>query len=656
VTVTTTILRSLVRLVLTVLLVLSITFIAVAAPSSRGTMSILYEYVNYVRGVVLLDLGSTGSGVAAEFYVSPALPRSIALVFPPLLVAVLLSVAFARVTYIHRLRWAERRLGWLPAAAYSIPIPFVVVVLTMAAGGFLPPGMSTSVGFAEMSFIRQLFDLVRHLVLPWVTLLIFPLLILMGALTTEVNRHEQSALVTSLVARGYSRREVFRHHLRRRLLAVSFERIEAVFPLVVTYLALVESVFRYTGLGHYLIKPYRELFAGEDVFIVSHAALAYLAVISVVVQSACRLASRLLRRQEAEQTEKGSTSRTIAGVAVVAVLLGFGNSLIPGEAPRIAWLSYAIVALSVVGLLYGFLTHRRRRDAATEPGNATAPVVEVRRPANPENRRAWVRIGALAGLLVVMSVVAWALPPPPELTGWQRATQQAAPYVERLLYHMHLSLYATRGLAPLLAVALAGTLAGLLTAMLTADVGIPMVRPAVALLAVFPAVLLIIVLVRLVGGGTAIIVAFSVIGVVRAHTHFADRLSDLRSTDFMHYNALLGRGMTFRFLWHILPNTADDIARIALVLLGDLVVLRANLRYVGIRFARGLETAAGPPSFLDRAGGVMLGLEWGGLIGAASDGLVRRYYMPIVVPILFLAGVMVAIRALAATTSEVRRV
>jgi ABC-type dipeptide/oligopeptide/nickel transport system permease component len=708
-----------------VFVILSVTFIVTSATSAAqyADLHVLYRYVLYIRDLLTFSLGETSEGIPAGFYIVPSIARSVLVLLPSLLMAASAVMLLVRNTAIHRGALLQRSAGSVSALGYSVPIPFIAVLLFALAGAtdWFPLGMTSSVNYEELSLPAKIWDRIHHLILPWVTLGIFPFLSSLRAVERRYEHLRDAPIVTAARARGLSRRLIYRHHLRRPLLAELLEHLAGAMPILITYLALVETVYRYTGLGFYLIGPYASgrWSSPTGGLIVSQAALVYVAIFSVLAQFLFRTLETLLIPQLRGGSAKQSTDRSwfIIGIAGLAAMVGVAAGLLPQiPTPAPALLRVVATGIVVAALLVLLIRGRAAEDREPRGVAPRSRMPAVRKhdgPAHTEeqgqqrrhkwrasllrhylahNRRAVRRIVVGAAGLVLFMGAGILVGEPEPLSRMAALRPQATPLGPRLLFHLQAAVSTARSLPMLIAVATLGVFAAAAAACASVFARPPFLDRGIKGVTLFPALLIVAMLLNLTGGAAAYLYAFLLIAIAHQYGAFRDRLTLLRQESFVTYSRTLGRGFFFILRRHIWPNLRRPIAHASALVAADLLVLRANLRFVGIRRPYDLRRAAAQAEQTGRSSGASEGVagglldsllgrlfgpdaapierildgarqvvanmyseSWGNLVQNGVRGFIRGYYLPVVFPLAMLLATVALLRLVAAGISDLER-
>ena len=212
------------------------------------------QYAMYVGNVLRGNLGESfvqRRPVAA--LLRERLPHTIMLAGAALLLGFALGIALALLQALHAGSRRDALLGALALAFASTPTFWLGLVLLWVFGqilGWLPlSGMTTPVLHEQMGMMARAMDVLRHLVLPALTLALVQ--------TAAIARFQRGALVDTLraefvraaKARGLAGRAVLLRHALRSALAPVVTLAGFTVPTLLAGSVLVETVFGWPGMG-----------------------------------------------------------------------------------------------------------------------------------------------------------------------------------------------------------------------------------------------------------------------------------------------------------------------------------------------------------------------------------------------------------------------
>jgi peptide/nickel transport system permease protein len=268
--------RRLVMLVPLVWLVVTLAFVVVQAapgsyadtidnprlsPETRAALRAHYgvdepmprQYLRWLGAVATGDLGTS-------FMYREPVARVLARALPPtlilagtglaitLLLGFVLAVASARNPY----GWADRVISFFSLALYGVPTFWLAggLIMVFSLGlGWLPPSHMHSVGASELGAFASLIDLLRHLILPAVSLGVLGATGTARYLRATLLDIRSSRFMLAARARGLPEwRLLWVHALRPALLPV-VTIFGLSLPLLVSGSVVVETIFSWPGMG-----------------------------------------------------------------------------------------------------------------------------------------------------------------------------------------------------------------------------------------------------------------------------------------------------------------------------------------------------------------------------------------------------------------------
>jgi len=215
---------------------------------------IAVQYGMYVGNALRGNLGESFTmrrGVATV--IAERLPRTALVAGAALLLAFALGIAVAVLQAARAGGWTDGALGAITLAFSSTPVFWLGLVLLLVFSqwlGWLPVGgMTTAVEHERMGMMARMFDVLRHLVLPALTLGLVQ--------TAEIARYQRGALVDALGAefvrtaraKGLRERTVLVRHALRSALAPVIVLAGMSVPALLAGSVLIETVFGWPGMG-----------------------------------------------------------------------------------------------------------------------------------------------------------------------------------------------------------------------------------------------------------------------------------------------------------------------------------------------------------------------------------------------------------------------
>jgi peptide/nickel transport system permease protein len=217
----------------------------------------------YLERVLTLDLGySFRHGMSVSDLIATRLGPTLLLMLTVLVMSVGLGVVLGVIAARNLNRWRDNVISVLAVLAYATPVFWaglmLIVVFSVKLGWFPVSGMEEVAAFKE-GWSRA-FDILRHLVLPAVTLTLFYLALYTRLMRASVLDQYAMDYVITARAKGLTERQIaWRHVLRNAMLPVltmAGVQIGALLGGAV----VVETVFAWPGLG---FLAYESLFARD---------------------------------------------------------------------------------------------------------------------------------------------------------------------------------------------------------------------------------------------------------------------------------------------------------------------------------------------------------------------------------------------------------
>jgi peptide/nickel transport system permease protein len=186
-----------------------------------------------------------------------AFPNTLALMTLGLGTGFLLGIGVAIAQVRHLGKRADRFLGGISLALFSVPDFWFALMMLVAFTFWLrifPSGGSVDVMHDYLGPAERALDRIKHLILPALTLalLYFPL----------IARHQRAALVDTLPsdfvvtarAKGVSESRVISRHALRNALLPIVTLLGVAFPALLTGAVFVERVFSWPGMGTLIVS------------------------------------------------------------------------------------------------------------------------------------------------------------------------------------------------------------------------------------------------------------------------------------------------------------------------------------------------------------------------------------------------------------------
>ncbi len=272
--------------------------------------------VRYLRGVadfVLLDWGQSlisGRPVRAE--VARFLPATLELAVLGIVWGTLLGATLVLAAHATGWRWLLQPVRGLAAMGLTVPIFWMGILFILLFGvnlGWLPVGgrfnfqysAPSGTGFLLLDSLLQadaqafLISL-RHLILPVMTLGLYPAAVVAGTLEARLNEDFLQRLVIALESRGYSPLRIWGRHVPRLVSGPVVTVVGTQAGMLLGGAVLTETVFSWPGMGRFLVDGV----LNRDLFVIQHGLL----LIVVLALSLVTISDLLARRLDHQLAEK----------------------------------------------------------------------------------------------------------------------------------------------------------------------------------------------------------------------------------------------------------------------------------------------------------------------------------------------------------------
>ncbi|HKB76052.1 MAG TPA: ABC transporter permease [Myxococcales bacterium] len=222
---------------------------------------ILAGYLRWLWHLLRGDLGTSfRDGRPVLSLLGEALPVTLLLSIPSLLIGYLLAVPVGIVSAARPGGWLDRSLATLAFILHSLPLQWVALVLVVWPGGFPIQGLHSE-GTTSLP------DLLAHLVLPVVCLSYGSVAVISRFLRSSMLEEMRQDYVRTARAKGLSEAAVIlRHALPNSLLSL-ITLFGLTFPALASGAVIVERIFGLPGMG----KLTFEAVLGRDVPVVMGA-------------------------------------------------------------------------------------------------------------------------------------------------------------------------------------------------------------------------------------------------------------------------------------------------------------------------------------------------------------------------------------------------
>lgn len=212
------------------------------------------RFVIFIGKVLVLDLGRSPiqHATVAQLIVE-RLPATLLLMLSAIVLAMVLGILFGVLAAARHNAWLDRLISVVALVVYATPmfwLGLMLIVLFSVYLDLLPSGGMAKIAGGYTGAAYAL-DVLRHLILPAVTLALFYVAIYTRLTRSSMLEVYRLDFIRTARSRGLSERAVARHALRNALLpVVSLAGVQLGHVLGGSI--LVETVFAWPGLGRLL--------------------------------------------------------------------------------------------------------------------------------------------------------------------------------------------------------------------------------------------------------------------------------------------------------------------------------------------------------------------------------------------------------------------
>ena len=218
----------------------------------------LSQYFKLIGSIVTLDFSQevwTEPGVTVGEKLSTAVPRSLALTVPALVITTFISILVAMLSAFYRGRWVDRSLVFF--AVLGMSVSFLVYIIFGQYGAYkLQQWLGTPV-FSIHGYEPGVMNWAFYMLLP----VLISVVVSMGYDTrfyrAVMVEETQADYITTARAKGASQSKVMFVHMLRNAMIPIVTRVMITLPFLVTGSILLEEFFGIPGMGYVLLTAIR---------------------------------------------------------------------------------------------------------------------------------------------------------------------------------------------------------------------------------------------------------------------------------------------------------------------------------------------------------------------------------------------------------------
>ena len=243
---------------------------------------VLKQYGRWMGNVLRGDLGySPSANMPVAQAMKDYLPATILLAFVTFLLVVLFGVWFGSLSAVHKDKWQDILARLVSVGGFSLPIFVLGLLLLMVfygkLGWFAPGGYSVQTdliihgpsfkmytGFLLIDSLlngnlRVFADVLRHLVLPAVTLCVGSFALMVRVMRSSMLEELNKDYIRAARAKGLSERAVVYKHAGKNAIIPVITLASIQFIRLLGGTVIVETIFDYPGIGRFGVMAAQQL-------------------------------------------------------------------------------------------------------------------------------------------------------------------------------------------------------------------------------------------------------------------------------------------------------------------------------------------------------------------------------------------------------------
>ncbi len=244
--------------------------------------NVLKQYGRWMGNVLKGDLGySPSANMPVSQAMKEYLPATIQLAFVTIVLVVLFGVWFGSLSAVHKDKWQDVLARFISVGGFSLPIFVLGLLLLMVfygkLGWFAPGGYSVHTdlvihgpsfkmytGFLLIDALlngnwRVFVDVLRHLVLPAVTLCIGSFALMVRVMRSSMLEELNKDYIRAARAKGLSERAIIYKHAGKNAVIPVITLASIQFIRLLGGTVIVETIFDYPGIGRFGVMAAQQL-------------------------------------------------------------------------------------------------------------------------------------------------------------------------------------------------------------------------------------------------------------------------------------------------------------------------------------------------------------------------------------------------------------
>lgn len=213
------------------------------------------QFTAYIRNLLQGNLGiSFANRQQVNEILTERVGRTVLLVFTGEIFAILLGMSIGLIAAWKRGTWVDSAALFFALVMWALPTFFLGIILLILARGVLPTGGMVTPGLAQEGTPEYWIDVLRHLILPTITLAITSAsgyMLIMRSSVVEVLAEDY---ILTAKAKGMSNIQILKDHALKNAMLPMVTIIALNLGYVVGGAIQVETVFSWPGIGRLIYE------------------------------------------------------------------------------------------------------------------------------------------------------------------------------------------------------------------------------------------------------------------------------------------------------------------------------------------------------------------------------------------------------------------
>ena len=218
---------------------------------------LIEQYVLWIRGVAQGEMGySFLYNLPVVVILARVFPNTLILGCSAFLLELVIALGVVTIALLRRGGWLDRVLSTLTLVTYSLPTFWVgIILLWLLSYEFqiFPSSQMYSVGSDRLGSLAAVGDLMKHLVLPVLTVAIPGSAGLARILRTNVGSTVSQEYVLAAESMGLGTRKVFTGYVLRNSLSSVVPLLGVELGILLTGVFVTETLFAWPGMGRLVV-------------------------------------------------------------------------------------------------------------------------------------------------------------------------------------------------------------------------------------------------------------------------------------------------------------------------------------------------------------------------------------------------------------------